>query len=332
MVLPDYLDRQFLVVVGLVTVVSAVAVVRSLWTALRREYGDPGVALEIDRHPALRSVLHEVAAKIGTRPVDTLFVTPATDFAVIERGGVLERLRDRGERCLILGIGVLEGMDQTAFRSVLAHEYGHFSNRDTAGGGYALTARVSLLEMIRHMIHGGVARWYNPAWWFVRGFYAVFLRITQGASRLQEYLADRWAATCYGAAAFERGLRHVIAQSIRFDHRTQACLKEVIEQRRPLANLYDYQPASRPSDEDLAKETQAALEAEPSAYDSHPTPMRRFAWARWVAGSASPSSVEDDLRPAWELFADRAALERQMTEQVRASVQAHHGVEIAAPA
>ena len=48
----------------------------------------------------------------------------------------------------------------------------------------------------------GAAGWYNPAWLFVNGFFRVFLRVSQGASRLQEVMADRWAAFCYGSEAF----------------------------------------------------------------------------------------------------------------------------------
>lgn len=45
------------------------------------------------------------------------------------------------ERFLILGVGVLEGTKLRPFRAILAHEYGRFSNCDTAGGGLALADR-----------------------------------------------------------------------------------------------------------------------------------------------------------------------------------------------
>jgi hypothetical protein len=41
----------------------------------------------------------------------------------------------------------------------------------------------------------------NPAWWFATGFYRIFLRVSQGAARLQEILADRRAAEAYGGAS-----------------------------------------------------------------------------------------------------------------------------------
>jgi Peptidase family M48 len=75
---------------------------------------------------------------VSTRPIDEIRVTPGCDLAVYEKGGFREKMQDRAKRILILGVGALNGMRQNAFRAVLAHEYGHFSHRDTAGGDVAL--------------------------------------------------------------------------------------------------------------------------------------------------------------------------------------------------
>src|SRR2546425_8822909 len=92
-----------------------------------------------------RSVLDEVAQRVGTRPVDNVYMTPGAQVAVMERGrSMLARARGRAERCLILGAAALEGMRLGPFKAILAHEYGHFSNRDTAGGGVALAGGRSL--------------------------------------------------------------------------------------------------------------------------------------------------------------------------------------------
>jgi len=44
----------------------------------------------------------------------------------------------------------------------------------------------------------------------LRIYHFIFRRISYGATRLQEVLADRIAASKYGAAAFESGLKHVM--------------------------------------------------------------------------------------------------------------------------
>ena len=57
---------------------------------------------------------------------------------MFERGGVLRQVRGKSERCLVLGAAVLDGMRVRGLKAILAHEYGHFHNEDTAGGGFAL--------------------------------------------------------------------------------------------------------------------------------------------------------------------------------------------------
>jgi Zn-dependent protease with chaperone function len=314
---------KLVAIIGVLTLVSIAAVVRSLF--VRSVDLDPGVRLELDEHPRLRTTLDEVAGRVGTRPVDNVYLTPGTELAVTERGGLLRQVRGTSERCLILGVGVLPGFRLGAFRAVLAHEYGHFSNRDTAGGGFAMAVRRSILKMAHHLADGGAANWWNPAWLFVNGFHRVFLRISQGASRLQEILADRWAAVCYGASAFEEGLRHVVSRAVAFDAHVSATLDEVVEAKRPLVNLYAYKPVEGPGEQEVGEKVRESLERPASAYDSHPRPVDRIAWVRQVAQQGSIAS--DAGLEAWTLFGDREKIERLMTDEVR-GVLGGRGVEI----
>jgi len=293
-------------------------VLKSIFIRARDE--DPGLKLEIEDHPRLREALDEVAGKIETRPVSNVYLTPGTEFAVMERGGVLRQLRGHSERCLILGVGVLEGMALRPFRSILAHEYGHFSNRDTAGGGFALAVRLSIHSTAVNLARHGAAAWYNPAWLFVNSFYRIFLRISQGASRLQEVLADRWAAFAYGSGSFVEGLRHVIERSLRFDAHANAVLKEVMEGKKPLANLYAYRPQANLTDEqDLVQALDHSLNRKPTPYDSHPSPVDRIAWVEALGAQGGPAQP-DDRSEAWSLFTDRSELERRLTDEVRKNI------------
>jgi Zn-dependent protease with chaperone function len=287
----------------------------------------PGIEFDLSEAPGLRTILDEVAAKVGTRPVDRVYLEAGADIAVFERGGMLEKLRGKGERCLLLGAAVLDGLDTHAFKAILAHEYGHFSNEDTAGGNLALGVRRSVVHSAVGLAQAGAAGWYNPAWVFLNGFHRVFLRISQGASRLQEVLADRWAAQSYGASAFERGLRHAIAADLAFDAHAQATIREVVEQRRGLRNLYAHVPAATEDEpRDLAAAVEEAVHAEPTPYDSHPRPADRFRWARAIA---SDSGAEPQLGPpVWSVFLDRAAIEERLTDVIRMRVAAQIGVVI----
>src|SRR5262249_47326617 len=116
-----------IVVIG--AVVTIYKMIRSLFVKIESE--DPGRALKPEEAPGLWKLRREVAQAVGTRPIDEIRVTPGCELAVYEKGGFREKLQDRAKRILILGVGALNGMRQNAFRAVLAHEYGHFSHRDT---------------------------------------------------------------------------------------------------------------------------------------------------------------------------------------------------------
>ena len=317
---------KLVLIVAVVVLATIWAALKSLFVRVRDE--DPGDRLEPQKHPRLRRVLDDVARQIGTRPVDNVYMTPGTDLAVTERGGVLRQLRGTSERCLILGAGVLDGMRTGPFKAILAHEYGHFSNRDTAGGGFALVVRRSLLTMAYALAQGGAATWYNPAWLFLNGFNRIFLRISQGASRLQEILADRWAAFAYGANAFEQGLRHVVERSIRFQAHANSTLQEVVDNKLALANLYAFRPSKCPAESEITEAVGEAINAKPSPYDSHPSPVQRFALVHALPrleNEHQPDAEEE----AWSLFDDPAGIQRWMTDRICRSVEANHGVTIA---
>jgi Zn-dependent protease with chaperone function len=316
---------KLVLIIAAVVLVTVWATLKSFFIRVRDE--DPGDRLEMTEHPKLREILDEVAAQIETRAVDNVYMTPGTDLAVMERGRMLQKARGTSERCLILGVGVLDGMTMRPFRAILGHEYGHFSNRDTAGGGLAIVVRQSLLTMAPALAEGGAATWYNPAWLFLNAFHRIFLRISQGASRLQEVMADRWATFAYGAASFEKGLRHVIARAVQFDALTQRTLQEVVDAGKPLVNLYTYQPTQPLEESRVAEAVEQVIHAEPSPYDSHPYPATRF---ELVHALETPSTIElpDAAEDVWNLFGDPAEVQQRMTARVRANIEAIHGITI----
>jgi Zn-dependent protease with chaperone function len=312
-----HIPIKLVILAVMVVFVSIASIVKSLF--VRIPDNDPGMRLDLQKHPKLRALLDEVATRIGTRAVDNVYLTPGTDVAVMER-------RKTKERCLILGVAGLDGLAIRPLKAVLGHEYGHFTNRDTAGGAFALSVRNSVSATAYGLATGGAAAWYNPAWLFVNGFHRVFLRISEGASRLQEVLADRWAVFAYGADAFEAGLRHVVTRGVHFDAHIGATLKEVVDGQLPLTNLYTYQPAKPGDDVDSAVEE--ALQRQSSAYDSHPSPAERFTLVHALPRHGTAPDAGDDA-PAWSLFDDALELQCAMTAKVRDNVKANYGIEIA---
>lgn len=301
-----------LLIIG--ALVTIVAMIKSLFIRIRSS--DPGRPLAREEAEGLWQLAEEVAQSIGTRPIDEIRITPGTELAVYERGTWRQKLRNQAHRILILGTGVLQGFKQNDFRCVLAHEYGHFSNRDTAGGDVALRVRNDMLKFYLAMRQAGQATYLNVAFHFLRIYNFIFRRISHGATRLQEILADRVAAQVYGAPAFEGGLTHVIRRSLEFEAAANHEIKQSIETCRPLQNLYELAP---PPESDLSVQVEKAIGRETTEDDTHPSPRDRF---RFVARVQEPSCPP---RPGevWELFKDPEAIRREMVALIEKQVAPH---------
>lgn len=316
-----WIPIKLLAIVVIVALVSVSALLRSLF-ARRRIEPEPGPRLDEVEAPDLWAVLREVAAQVQTRPVDNVFLSPGTEVGVFERGTMSERLRDRGRRHLVLGVGVLDGLTERQLRAILAHEYGHFAHRDTARGDLAGTVRTSLVSAVIRLAKGGGVVALNPAWLFLRFFCALFERIALGASRLQEALADRFAATSYGGSALIAGLRHVARRSVEFDSAAAAMISAAQGSRRPLASLYVAPPTGSVSPTDVEGAVAKVMTNPGSPYDSHPPIAKRIAWLESFGESQLKPTVPTSDGPAWDLIPNRAAVEAKMTAVVNQRLEA----------
>jgi Zn-dependent protease with chaperone function len=298
-----------LLVVG--ACVTIYAMIRSLLVKVKLT--DPGRELKRDEAPKLYDLTAEIAATINTRAVDEIRITQGTDLAVYERGTWKEKLGDKAQRILILGIGVLKDFKKDDFKAVLAHEYGHFSHRDTAGGEIALRVMNDMNKYVYTLYQNGQTVWYNLAFQFLRLYSFIFRRISHGSTRLQEVLADRVAAQSYGQLAFQNGLIHVIKRDIEFTQLANKEIEEVRKEKRPLNNFYEM---TGPTDGSIETELEKALKAPTTEDDTHPSPVDRFKYISKITFSneANDSTLVTDLFVHWE------AITREMTELIASKI------------
>ncbi|MGH7452402.1 MAG: M48 family metalloprotease, partial [bacterium] len=224
---------------------------------------------------------------------------------------------------LILGVGVMEGMTQRQLSAILAHEYGHFAHKDTAGGNLAWQVSHAMQQATWGLALNNLAKWYNPAWLFINAFNRIFLRVTLGASQLQEVLADRYAAISFGAKAFAEGLTHVIRRSIEFNFTTNKELEKAFAEKRQPANLYALvAPSEGDEHENIETQLAQAMNHPMSEYDSHPPAKQRIEWVYRL--KIAEARLETD-GAVWDLLPQRAVLEesetRALYEQVVANIQ-----------
>ena len=307
-IIAGWIPLKLLAIICIGALITVYKMIRSLF--IKIESVDPGRSLSYEEAPGLWELARSVAAAVDTRPVDEIRITPGTDLAVYEKGSFREKAQDKAKRILVVGGGVLNDFEQNGFRAVLAHEYGHFSHRDTAGGDIAIRVNADMIKFAHAMALSGQAVPWNIAFQFLRVFHFIFRRISYGATRLQEVLADRVAATKYGPAAFEQGLTHVIRKAVEFQYLATREIRESTDSRRALQNLYELQTSDNP---DLEEQIKESLSRKTSEDDTHPSPVDRFRFtSRILTADEQPVTGK-----VWDLFKDKQALTSEMTSVVQ---------------
>jgi Zn-dependent protease with chaperone function len=292
---------------GIYTLFSIARSVRAV--AGQESFGRP---LPRDEAPGLWALATEVAEGLDTRPVDAIFVAPTPGVSVIECGSLATKLRGLGQRGLILGLGALPGLTQVQLAAILAHEYGHFVGRDTAWDVLERHAGVSL-SRLTYALASRERMWWGPSRLFVRALRRMFLRITMGASRMREILADQRAASVYGKQNLIDALKHLVHADITFGARVTKETDLAMRIRTNLKNLYAGPPLSGALLEEVRSKTDEEMSRPTSPYDTHPGMADRIRLLEQLDVPEPAYHAALGQSPAWDLFVNAEELQEEMT-------------------
>lgn len=212
-----------LVLLYLLTAAALYIVGRGVFVSTRLRHRDVvGVAVSDQNEPALWHRVRFLADSVGTRAPKRIYLVPDVNAAVWENSQMLGLIP--GARNMMIGVPLLIGLTPAQFDAVIAHELGHYGNRDTRLGAIDRRARSSVMAAVaaaaqlprgRRREDGQRRRIRIPG---QAAFFAIFrayaklvLSVTQEASRRQEYAADRVAADIAGHANAAAALRELPA-------------------------------------------------------------------------------------------------------------------------
>ncbi|MEZ5307840.1 MAG: M48 family metalloprotease [Pyrinomonadaceae bacterium] len=289
----------------------------TIWTLITTHLSakvveESGRPLARESAPRLYDLTDQVAEALNTRGIDEIRLTSGTDIAVYERGTRREKANDRAQRIMLLGVAVFEGFELNAFRSILAHEYGHFSNRDTAGGDIAYRVQRDILAFAEELGMNGYATWYNIGFHFIKMYYSIFTKITLGATRLQEVLADRAAIAAFGFEPFRTGLDHVIRRELLVGTVLPAEVESAQSENRNFRNVYDVLDEANPETDELTLLFDTAINRETTEQDSHPSPIDRYKHGSKI--NAVPAEPLEGY--VWDCFDDKTAIREEYNPEL----------------
>jgi Zn-dependent protease with chaperone function len=280
---------------GIVAGIAAVTILYAVFPR-RERFRPPGPRLARNKQGRLFGLLDDVAHRVGEpRPEEVYLIADVNAF-VANVGGFLGFGQ---RRILALGLPLLDGLSVAELRSVVAHEYGHFTGGDTKLGGLIYSTRSAVMRTVTTLdkVGNGAFLIYVLRLPFL-GYAKLFLRITQAMSRRQEYAADELAAKVAGSAAAASALARLddLGESwnaFLFGELVPLLERDVLP---PVLEGYRTLRAGH-----AAKPAKPRPPPEPNPYDTHPPIPQRIAALRTLA---RPAPVSGEEGPASALLED----------------------------
>jgi len=244
----------------------------------------------------LWELINKLANEIKAKPINKILITPDPGIGVYLEGGLPSAIFG-GKRVLKIGIPSIHNLTVGEFKAILAHEYGHLSNRDTQWASFTYSMGNSLIRTLQSIPGptrdgkkegGGIINAIislNPAYWILFLFVDLYFKITNGFSRIREVMADMIAISLYGSEAFINGLLKVATNDLIFNEIIQRVALESLEKGQVIANLSKflrlvYEQLKK--DGSYVKEVKKVLFSNnvDNVYNSHPPLKIRLNYAK----------------------------------------------------
>ena len=297
--------------VGL-SVLVAIPLVRGVFLVRRpKDEAPPGISVTEQQQPELWARVRALAAQVGTRAPDEIRMIPAVNAAVSENPRLLGLIP--GHRRMLIGVPLMLGLTEPQLDAVLAHELGHYSNRDTRLAGITVRGRQSLHTVVEHARASGrglIAALFTS-------YAKLYFRVSESVGRRQELAADLAAARIAGRDHAADALRQVPALDAAYDYYLDRYASAGWDAGLlPLAaefyGGFRSMLSSPKRQEELEKLRREPPAQETTPYDSHPPMHERVAAlealpadGRVVTGAELPASAT--VRDIDQLFAAVAA-------------------------
>ena len=302
---------QLLAIVAVIGLGMAWSVIRSL--VAQQQTGGYGLPLDrADQGPLFRTV-DEVALAVNTAPIQQIYLSPGAEIGVHQQGrGPFGAFGIR-QRVLTLGMASLTHLTNDQLKSVLAHEYAHFSHGDTFYSRFIHQVTMSIEQSLTGMAAtGGRLNYVNPFYWFMLWYYKAYTLMAAGFFRSREFLADRMAASLYGRETFREGLLTVASEAIALERVLHEGVLASLQAGQPTSNLYRGSPfpvLNEPPPPTPAELRAQVLEEKGSAFASHPTVAERL-----EAVADFPNAPTQDATPALDALTGITELEEQLSQ------------------
>lgn len=310
---------------------------------------DPSrIRIHEHEQPELFAFIRQLAIDTKTRFPKKIFISPAVNACVFYNSNFWSMFFPV-KKNLEIGLGLVNSVNISEFKAIMAHEFGHFSQQSMKLGSFTYNVNRIIYNMLYE--NSGYSRLIN-GWASIDGVFGFFAHITigiakgiqgilrgmyqfinkhyMGLSRQMEYNADAIAANVAGANNLVNSLNRLDLSQSSYDTVIQKA-EEFLKQRKKSSNIFSDHTAvmlglaaefKLPVEHGLPQVTTNFLGTFSKSrinfkdqWASHPANEEREAELQQLGLEAAT-----DTRSAWILFSDAPQLQQRVTAHVYADV------------
>lgn len=338
--------------IGLMVVIFLVKFIFSV-----KKHDESGtVQITENEQPVLFNFIRQLTTDTQTQFPKKIVLSPEVNASVYYNDSFWSMIFPV-KKNLQVGLGLVNSLTLSEFKAVMAHEFGHFSQRSMKLGSFVYNVNKAIYNMLYENkdFNSFLSQWgslHIAIWIFVwltaqllqaiqfilRQMYGFINKNYMGLSREMEFHADAVAASVSGSNNLITALRKIEV--------TDACYQSVLQKADDwLAENYRFENLYHNHDEVMIK--YAALNKLPLE-NSSPVPDERFfknfqlhkinikdQWASHPPREEREAHLQQlnveavrDTQPAWVIFNDAEALQKKLTEEVYRNVPGHQEKEM----
>lgn len=200
--------------------------IKFMFTKNKTDYSDL-ILIDLEQHPELNKMIRELVIEVDTTFPKKVYVSPEVNASVFYDSAFWSMFFPV-KKNLHIGLGLVNTCTVSELKGILAHEFGHFSQRSMKVGSYVYNVNQVIHNILydNEEYHNAMVRWSNSSGYFfifigianyfnkfvqfvLRQMYRVVNLNYLALSREMEFHADAIAAHVVGSAPMISSLQRL---------------------------------------------------------------------------------------------------------------------------